>query len=665
MPAYYAKRVAEFLQDSNASVIGELSKANSAAKFCTLESAQIDAWDAELNDLRTCLLDLAGTFPGAVEWGVLLEFPIPRRQKRVDAVLLAGTVIFVLEFKCGVSVGASDGLRQVEDYALDLADFHEPSLGKTIVPIVVSSRPTLARIDLCAGLVKTVSSASPSELARLIHNLFTKYTEGGQIQFGNWDRGRYRPVPTVIEAAMAIFAGMEVRDIAHSHTEASNLTATVTQIMQIIQSSKDGRWKSICFVTGVPGSGKTLAGLRAVHDPALKGLGGSDPAFMSGNGPLVKVLREALARDLNLREGCGLGKARRSVCTLIQNIHEFARDNDKRDASQPPHEKIVVFDEAQRAWSAEKNKKKYSREASEPSMILKVMDRHPDWAVLICLVGGGQEIHDGEAGLAEWGKTLCLEFSHWKVFVSQAALEGGQSVAGSRLFENSDEKDLQVTEVPSLHLPVSTRSYKSEAITAWSNALLRGRMEDARAAIPEGSEFPVRITRDLNFAKEWLRKSCRGSSRSGLVASSGAPRLRAYGIETSTNFHRGYPYEMWFLNDRKDVRSSYQLEVVATEFEIQGLELDWVGLCWGGDLVWDREESDWKERVFSGTTWKQVKKSEDRKFLRNSYRVLLTRARQGTVIWVPPGDELDSTLRPHEFDDIARALLASGVAPLT
>ena len=326
-----------------------------------------------------------------------------------------------------------------------------------------------------------------------------------------------------------------------------------------------------------------------------------------------------------------------------------------------PYEKVIVFDEAQRAWNAERNFRKFGRPISEPSMILKIMDRHLDWAVIVALVGGGQEINDGESGLAEWGRALIGEFRHWLVVVSPEVLSGGSSVSGSKLFETPTPTGISIRENDSLHLAVSTRSYKAIAITEWSNAFLVGNLAKASAVLSEVNNFPVVVTRSLTRAKMWLLDHTRGTARCGLVASSGAARLRADGLETSTAFHRGYPYEYWFLNSPEDIRSSNQLEVVATEFEIQGLELDWVGLCWGGDLIWNESTSDWQYRKFVGTKWRRIKSDAPQHFLLNSYRVLLTRARQGMVIWVPQGETLDATRAPQEFDAIERALLASGL----
>ena len=665
MPAYYARRVGEFLRDSDTSILGALTQGNSEANFSKLEASAIEAWRDEFGLLRIELSALCTSVPGSEQWGLLLEFPIPRRQRRIDLVLLARDVVFVLEFKTGKA--DANALRQVEDYALDLSDFHFPSRDVVLVPIVVS-RETAAVAGACqfeSARVKRPITVEPSRLAEELKRQLLLYAKDSeQIDLASWNEGAYHPVPSIVEAAMAIFSGMEVREIAHAHADAHNLTLTVDALFEAVRDAqRDGR-KTICFVTGVPGSGKSLAGLRAVHDPRIKVQLGTDSNFLSGNAPLVKILREALTRDLVSREKTSKNSVRRKVETLIQNVHVFAKHYWEESPGSQPHEKIIVFDEAQRAWSAAKNEKKFGRAISEPSMILRIMDRHPDWAVVVALVGGGQEIHDGEAGLSEWGSALVGEFRHWRVLVSPEALRGGASVAGSKLFEMARPADLAIVERPVLHLKVSTRSYKAVAVTEWSNALLKGDVTLAGNILKSLAEFPVVVTRDLGVAKKWLAERTRGLARCGLVASSGAARLRAYGFETSTGFHRDYPYEYWFLNGCEDVRSSFQLEVVATEFEIQGLELDWVGLCWGGDLEWNPKCDMWHCRRFVGTHWRSVKIPSNQQYLLNSYRVLLTRARQGMVIWVPRGERSDPTIAPGGLDSTTDALLRSGLKSL-
>jgi DUF2075 family protein len=324
---------------------------------------------------------------------------------------------------------------------------------------------------------------------------------------------------------------------------------------------------------------------------------------------------------------------------------------------------VVVFDEAQRAWNADQNRKKNGIEVSEPETMLSIMDRHQGWAVLIALVGGGQEIHNGEAGLAEWGKTLREKFPQWKVAVSPKALENDTSTAGHRLFADGNPGKLAIHNEPSLHLEVNQRSFRAQRLTDWVESALAGNPTKAAAIIPDLSNFPFAITRSLSTVRKWLQKRARGQQRAGLVASSGAIRLRADGLELSSGFRQGNRdmYVHWFLAQPPDIRSSNQLEIAASEFECQGLELDWIGLCWGGDLSFDSTKGGWTYRNFSGSRWGNLNNEIDRRYLLNSYRVLLTRARQGMILWIPQGDDSDHTRLPSCFDSTADYLIRCGL----
>jgi hypothetical protein len=350
------------------------------------------------------------------------------------------------------------------------------------------------------------------------------------------------------------------------------------------------------------------------------------------------------------------------VSTFIQSVHEFVREGlDKPD--HPPVERVVVFDEAQRAWNANQNLKKNGLEGSEPETMLSIMDRHKDWAVLVALIGGGQEIHNGEAGLAEWGATLREKFPHWKIAVSPKALERDTSLAGHRLFANNDSGSLEIRSESALHLEVSLRSFRAQKVTEWIEAVLACKPEKAAAILPALRDFPLALTRSLATARLWLHGHTRGRRRCGLVASSGALRLRTDGIELSSGFRQGNRdmYVHWFLAEPPDVRSSNQLEVAASEFECQGLELDWIGACWGGDFTFDVATGNWIYRSFSGTRWGSVGKEIDRQYLMNTYRVLLTRARQGLVIWIPRGNVADDTRPASWFDETTAYLCQCGL----
>ena len=384
-------------------------------------------------------------------------------------------------------------------------------------------------------------------------------------------------------------------------------------------------------------------------------------AFQNARPAAVRIFK-----SVGMQAGKQIGHAApcAKVClgTFIQNVHVFVREGQEK-SDKPPVEKVVVFDEAQRAWNADQNRKKNGLDVSEAETMLSIMDRHQDWAVLIALVGGGQEIHNGEAGLAEWGKTLLEKFPGWKIAVSPMALEHDPSTAGHRLFADGNAGSLAIQKEPSLHLKVNQRSFRAQKLTEWVEAALAGDATKAAAIVPDLREFPFALTRSLQTARQWLQKHARGQQRAGLVASSGAIRLRADGLELSSGFRQGNRdiYVNWFLNRPPDIRSSNQLEVAASEFECQGLELDWVGLCWGGDFSYDITSGGWLFRNFSGSRWGSLKNEIDRQYLLNTYRVLLTRARRGLVLWIPQGDISDETRLPSSFDSTADYLIRCGL----
>jgi hypothetical protein len=667
LPAYYCKTVREFINASTTEIVGELTLGHAAFGFPQVEREQVQAWEDEIACLKSQLVIVCLAHVGASDWGILLEYPIPRRQQRIDVVLLAASVIFVLEFKSSVSQSAWAGARQAEDYALDLAYFHAPSHDRVIMPVLVAPGVQTKLPTETTSRIRSLATVAPEALGTLLISVYgqeSMNTEPG-IVVGEWNTGLYRPVPTVIEAATALYAGMSVREITRSHSDEVNLTRTTEFVLRAISEAQTYREKIICFITGIPGAGKTLAGLNLVHNPEIRRDDRPSSVFLSGNGPLVKILREALARDFAQRKGASLRDARAKVSAFVQNIHHFVRDNLERSADQPSHENVIVFDEAQRAWDADRNlaKNKHRSAAwhvSEPEMVLRIMDRHQDWAAVIALVGGGQEIHEGEAGLAEWGRTLSTKYERWRVLASPEALHGGASLSGTSLFGSATPPN-RVTAEEALHLKTSVRSHQAEQLADWVNHVLNGQIEPARELARSFERFPIALTRNLDEARSWLKKNTRGHRRCGLIASSGAARLRAQGIEISTGFRRAYPYERWFLDDRADVRSSYQLEVPATEFEIQGLELDVAGLCWGGDFVWSGRLKSWRTLRFTGKAWRPLRHTEESVQLQNKYRVLMTRAREGLIIFVPEGSSEDTTQDISAMNETATFLLNCGV----
>ena len=441
---------------------------------------------------------------------------------------------------------------------------------------------------------------------------------------------------------------------------AQNLDLTVNAVLELIEQCRTHKQRGIAFITGSPGSGKTLAGLQVVHDPrmAVGGNGEASGVFLSGNMPLVEVVRAALIGS-ETRQGRRKQEAQRQVSTFIQHAYVFR--NAYAVAGTPP-EHVVLFDEAQRAWDRKQvfswTRKTVDR--SEPEILLDVMNRKDDWSVVVAMVGGGQEINSGEAGLAEWGRALLESHPDWLIRASPEVLPGSSAAPpGGRLFESLGDIRAQVVPDTRLHLQMNVRSPRAERLNSWVDALLELRINDARAAAPDPNEFPMAFTRSLDRAKGWLREHCYEDQRMGLLASADARRLRAWGIDTR-NLRAEKAWADWFLKPRGDVRSSDQLEVPANNFDCQGLEIDWAGVCWGNDFAASTDDPAWRVRRFTGSRWTNPN-SETRRYILNGYRVLLTRARRGQIIWVPRPDEVDATLAPGDFDDIAELLAAVGV----
>jgi hypothetical protein len=640
MRFYYHRSIRDFLAEQAEQILGEMANHHEFP----LQEQQRNAWNAQIRILK-------GALEG-IEGDVILEYSIPRIGTRVDCVIVSGGVVFVVEFKVGATLYTGYAIDQVTDYALDLKNFHAESRAYDLVPVLVCTGAEDEAHELVVQEdgVAVTSRTNGASLGRIIRAAVAR-ARPGKVDVEAWLHSVYRPTPTIIEAAQAMYRGHRVEEISRSDAGAVNLTRTAQVIGSIIEQSKRKGEKSICFLTGVPGAGKTLAGLNLAV--SRQHVDASEHAvFLSGNGPLVDVLQEALARNAveGARElGVSIKKSAvlREAKTFIQNIHHF-RDNALED-QRAPHERVVVFDEAQRAWTKKQTasfmKTKKGKENfgfSEPEFLVGVMDRHEDWATIVCLIGGGQEINTGEAGLHEWFDSLRRSFAHWHVYVSKN-LTDDEYTQGRALF--NEEESLSVHFERDLHLAVSLRSFRSERVAAFIKAMLDCDVVAARGLHEElKGRYPIMLTRDLEKAREWVRKKARGSERYGLVASAGALRLKPSGIHVQSEIDPRY----WFLNGKEDVRSSFFLEDVATEFDVQGLELDWTIVGWDADLRHDGDA--WELKGFTGSRWHDVKDSFARTYLKNAYRVLLTRARQGMVIFVPEGSERDGTRRREFYD---------------
>lgn len=666
---WYEATVAEFLAADPRAILGRLVERSSSF---AVEPAQVQAWRIEVEILRA---SLHGTVSGAL----VLEFEIPRMGRRVDAVLLLGEAVVVLEFKVGESRPGRAALDQVWDYALDLKNFHAASHGRPIVPVLVATEAQgrheapLPELDFAPdGVcrpVRVTAGALPALLARVAPpDGAARVAEGDRSRAETWLGAEYRPTPTIIEAARALYARHSVVAIARHDAGARNLHLTAARLNELVGEARSSSRKTICFVTGVPGAGKTLVGLDLATQHADP-CSATHAVYLSGNGPLVAVLREALTRDELARRRCRGEKPTRvevgkPVQAFIQNVHHF-RDEALRHAG-PPADRVVIFDEAQRAWNRHKTsqfmrlkKGQSGFDHSEPEFLISYLDRHPDWAVIVCLVGGGQEIHTGEAGIAEWLRAATTHFPHWHLHVSSRLMDA-EYAAGSAYDLIRQRPNVHLDD-DALHLHVSMRSFRAEHVSRFVKALLDS---DAATAASTFStlrdRFPIVVTRDLDTARDWLRRQARGSEQYGLLASSRAMRLKPHAVDVRVAVD---PVK-WFLNDRDDVRSSWYLEDCATEFQVQGLELDWTCVAWDGDLRFSETARDWTHHDFRGNRWLSIGSEEHRSYLENAYRVLLTRARQGTVVFVPPGSRSDPTRPPAYYDATFEYLRATGVPEL-
>lgn len=652
---YYAAQIHQFLSQPKDEVLG-IIHSNDISTETTIQ--QSNTWEAEVQILKDQLCNF-------VDGRIIFEYTIPRIGKRVDVVVLYQNIVFLLEFKCGDTEYRQSTYDQVYDYALDLRNFQKESHDKLLVPIMVSTRAGAVPCKICERerIIEPLR-CNANNIASAINAVAVRYNEPA-FDYVAWENSEYLPTPTIVEAAQALYRGHNVHDITRSDAGAENLTVTTDEINDIVEYSKAHNRKSICFVTGVPGAGKTLVGLNIAikRSNAQKG---EHAVFLSGNFPLVTVLQEALARDKVEQEkqrGGRISKstALRSTSAFIQIIHKY-RDSFVENNNIPP-ERIAIFDEAQRAWTQNMIEKFMETKKgvpafpySEPEFLISTMDRHRDWAVVICLVGGGQEINTGEAGLPEWFDALRRSFPDWDVYITPQLND--DEYRRGRSWQSMLE-GLHTYKRDKLHLGTSVRSFRTPDLAAFVKAVLDSNTNMAKLLYQRiKDKYPIVITRDLNKAKAWVRDHCHGTTRYGLLASSGVLRLKAEGIFVKNEIS----VANWFLNGKDDVRASYALEDVVTEFAIQGLELDYSIVAWDADYRYVNGE--WTYNNFVGNQWKNVSSAERRLYLKNAYRVLLTRARQGMAIFIPAGSDDDRTRKREYYDGTFKYLKEIGLMEL-
>lgn len=658
MRAWLALPAAELLA-LPAETVAERLTFRHADRFRALELAQRTAWVT----LTSCLRNALGSLPHA-GWSIAFEYDLLRLEKRIDAVLLTDRAIFVIECKDAAGGYSAAALRQAEDYALDLHDFHAGSRAHPIIPVLLvpaGPRPPAPRSWLIPHGVLPTSCANAASIGPLLaevqHQLGPPATP---LDGDRWLRAAYRPVPNVLEAAAMLFDRHRSAEMRAARADADSLNRTVAAVRRAIAAARAARGHTVVFVTGIPGAGKTLCGMEIAFSQARqRDAGGA--AFLTGNAPLVDVLRADLIRQ-RAPAGSTPGhrqEAKREAGTVLQNVHRFLEQYAQAPDALPP-ERVIVFDEAQRAWDARQATKNTQRRTShlrmsEPAHTLEIMGRHPDWAVIVALIGNGQEINTGEAGLQEWGRVIAAAPA-WRAVAPSVALAGAEP---AQCLADGPRPWLALDDALALTVPM--RSVRSASAGPWVDAVLAGDAARAARIADDGGGVPYLLTRELDATRLALRRLARGLRRAGLVASSGARRLRADGLGAELD-----DVARWFLDRWPDVRASDALETFATEYACQGLELDFVGLAWGGDFR--RAADGWSARSFHGDRWKLVRGAEEARFIRNTYRVLLTRARYETVIWVPRGSAagpwFDATRDPAWLDATADFLLACGAQPL-
>lgn len=641
--AYYCNSIPAFIMDDPERVLGNLVKESFDSS-----KEQEDAWVNQINELQD-RLQSAG-----IIGDIIFEYDIVRLGKRIDVILLIKHMVFSLEFKNGKDVFTAQDAQQAEDYALDIKNFHKESEDLYVCPILIATKakPYSKGQFLKAYPDKQVflQRENLESLIPKVNQVAQTFGDDRPIDFEKWFNSPYYPTPTIIAAAVEAYKTHELTAIANSEAGQEGVLRCEKSIYELITKAEKEKKKIVCFVTGVPGAGKTLVGLDVVARNLKQGEN-SLSVYISGNGPLVEVLQAALIKSIREEQKKkelkqSKNEINAAVTALIQSSLGFKRDNARR--TSPTAEHVLIFDEAQRVWNQEKMTRKHSEPemaVSEPHLLYSIMDRHKDWAVMVCLVGLGQDIYDGEVGINEWFRCGIDEFKDWELYYSPELFVQTED-------KTVDKKKIQECsrchEIHSLHLNTSIRSFRSEKQSQFVDAILDGDKDKAREIYDQIKKYPIFITRDINKAKKWVKQQVRGSQRCGILACSSAQRLKPEGIYVPTEID----VVNWFLAPPDDLRSSNMLEVVASEFKVQGLEIDWSIVCWDADLRRSEKGDCWAYYSFRGTRWNERRQEEQKRYLINSYRVLLTRARQGMVIFVPKGvDKEDDSTRNHSYYD--------------
>lgn len=650
--AYYCNSIPGFIKDNSTSIIGQLVRHS-----FEINKDQSDAWENQIGELQT-RLEACG-----MQGDIIFEYDIVRLGKRIDVILLIRHMVFSLEFKNGKSIFTAQDAQQAEDYAIDIKNFHKESEDLYVCPILIATDapeyPKQQLLDCYPDRQVHLQRENIETVIPKVAKLTGLYGKDEPLDFERWFNSPYHPTPTIIAAAVEAYTTHDISEIANSEAGQDDIDRCEDKINEIIRYAQNGRKKCVCFVTGVPGAGKTLVGLDTVAKNLKKG-NSNLSVYLSGNGPLVEVLREALKRSAKEKKQFNR-ETEAAIYALIQSSFAFKKDNATHN--RPTPENIMIFDEAQRVWDQQKMSRKHDdplMAVSEPHLLYSIMDRHQDWAVMICLVGLGQDIYDGEVGINEWFRCGVQDFPEWEMYYSPDIFK---QVEDKNIDQKMIESCNRCHPIDELHLKTSVRSFRADKQCQFIDNLLDNNPEKTKEIYDLISEkYPVYVTRDYQQAKKWVRTQVRGSQRSGVLACSSAQRLKPEGIYVSTDID----VKNWFLAPSDDLRSSNMLEIAASEFKVQGLEIDWALVCWDADLRRNKKGDGWEYYSFRGAKWNRRHKEDQQRYLVNSYRVLLTRARQGMVIFVPKGvDPEDDPTRNFAFyDGIYDYLLKCGIQPL-
>ncbi len=559
---------------------------------------------------------------------------LPRDSRRPDVIVLERGCVAVLELK-GALHPSRASLDQAFGYARDLRAYHAACAGRAVTPVLLVRGGGAEAIERDG-----VHVVGPAGLDTLLERLSASGESVISAQeFLALDA--YAPLPTIVQAARELFHRRELPMIKRARA-ATDLA--LQYISAIARKAAQQRTRHLVLLSGVPGSGKTLVGLQLVHAhwlddlavPRANGRLASPAVYLSGNGPLVQVLQDAL------KDAGGAGR------TFVQAIKDYVRQHTRPGAPVPP-EHLIVFDEAQRAHDAERVAHVHGGAVgmSEPEHLIEFCDRIPGWCVLVALIGDGQAIHVGEeGGVPLWCDAIrqSKRAEKWTVHAAPAFAETFRDLLGSKHWNPALSLDTEIR----FHLTPKVHQF----VAGLLNGLPGNQLQPMADELHEGGHRFL-LTRDLESARSYLRERYADArfARYGLLRRRKTNGYRSSGSTT----HSRPPNSCGSVLGTTPILQTSSLaagsETVATEFSSQGLELDCALLAWGSDLLWAGD--DWSIE-FSGKNRPPLK--DPRTVRRNVYRVLLTRGRDGTVVFVPPDARMNGTFAPTLGGGNARTL---------